>query len=408
MNRENNAAMQAPDEKPLAGVRILDLTHAYSGPFCTMHLADQGAEVIKLEAPGKGDQCRSWTPIQNDASGYFAYINRNKYGITIDLKLDAGKALFKKLVGQVDVVCENFRVGTMEKLGLGYEVLKEINPGLIYASISGFGLEGPLAARPCYDIVAQAMGGMMSITGFPDRVVKVGAGIADNYSGTYLALGIAMALYQRSRTGLGRRLDVSMVDTIFSVLESAVPEYTVTGHVATPEGNRDPGMSPFDAFDAKDGMFVMACGTNTFWKALCAVMERPELVEDPRFINNNKRCENYLSTLRDIIQAWTRQHTLDVLEEWIVGAGIPFGRIMNVEQICQSEMLKNRNMLWNVHDTGMDADILIPGTPIKMHGCEDKIVRAAPTPGQHTEQILKEMLHLQADEIAKLRADAVI
>ena len=184
MTHQPTAACCNPEEKPLSGVRVLDLTHAYSGPFCTMHLADQGAEVIKIEVPGKGDQSRNWAPFKNGSSGYFAYINRNKYGITLDLKSEKGRELFKKLVAEADVVCENFRVGTMERLGLGYEVLKEINPGLIYASISGFGLEGPLAQRPCYDIIAQAMGGMMSMTGFGDQQTKVGPAIADNYSGT--------------------------------------------------------------------------------------------------------------------------------------------------------------------------------------------------------------------------------
>ena len=220
----DNRDMGNEREKPLTGVRVLDLTHAYSGPFCTMHLADQGAEVIKVEIPNKGDQSRNWAPFKNGSSGYFAYINRNKYGLSLDLKTEEGKDIFKKLIAETDVLCENFRVGTMEKLGLGYDVLKEINPGLIYASISGFGLEGPMAHRPCYDIIAQAMGGMMSMTGFGDQMTKVGPAIGDNYSGTYLALGIAMALYQRSKTGKGRRLDVSMVDTIFSILEAGVVE----------------------------------------------------------------------------------------------------------------------------------------------------------------------------------------
>ena len=186
--------------KPLTGVRILDLTHAYSGPFCTMHLVDHGATVIKLEIPGKGDQSRNWGPFKNGASGYYAYVNRNKYGLTLNLKEEKGKEIFKKLIREVDVVCENFRVGTMEKMGLGYDVLKEINPQLIYASISGFGLEGPEATQPSYDVVSQAMGGLMSMTGEKGHIFKVGPAIADNYSGTYLSLAIVMALYQKERT----------------------------------------------------------------------------------------------------------------------------------------------------------------------------------------------------------------
>jgi CoA:oxalate CoA-transferase len=257
--------------KPLTGVRILDLTHAYSGPFCTMHLADQGATVIKLEVPEKGDQSRNWGPFKNGASGYYAYLNRNKYGLTLNLKDETGKEIFKKLVKEVDVVCENFRVGTMEKLGLGYDVLKEINPGIIYASISGFGLKGPKAEQPCYDVIAQAMGGMMSMTGEGEHIYKVGPAIADNYSGTYLSLAIVMALYQKERTGQGRRVDVSMLDTIFSILETGVISYTLTGKIAKPAGNRDPEIAPFDVLAAKDGQFAIACGTQRFWLSLCDI-----------------------------------------------------------------------------------------------------------------------------------------
>ena len=408
MTHQPTAACCNPEEKPLSGVRVLDLTHAYSGPFCTMHLADQGAEVIKIEVPGKGDQSRNWAPFKNGSSGYFAYINRNKYGITLDLKSEKGRELFKKLVAEADVVCENFRVGTMERLGLGYEVLKEINPGLIYASISGFGLEGPLAQRPCYDIIAQAMGGMMSMTGFGDQQTKVGPAIADNYSGTYLALGIAMALYQRSKTGMGRRLDVSMVDTIFSILEAGAVEYTINGHISGPEGNRDPGISPFDSFHAKDGRFVMACGTDGFWKSLCGLMKRLDLVDDPRFVTNAKRCENYLSELKSIISAWAVNYTVDEMEEMLVGAGIPFGRILTMDQVCAQDVLRDRNMLWTVKDTGIGEEIEIPGSPIKMHGCADMAMRSAPVVGEHTDSILRDVLGMDDAQITQLHNDHVV
>lgn len=404
----DNRNMGSEQEKPLTGVRVLDLTHAYSGPFCTMHLADQGAEVIKVEIPNKGDQSRNWAPFKNGSSGYFAYINRNKYGLSLDLKTEEGKGIFKKLIAETDVLCENFRVGTMEKLGLGYDVLKEINPGLIYASISGFGLEGPMAHRPCYDIIAQAMGGMMSMTGFGDQMTKVGPAIGDNYSGTYLALGIAMALYQRSKTGKGRRLDVSMVDTIFSILEAGVVEYTVNGHIAKPEGNRDAAISPFDAYEAKDGSFVIGCGTDGFFKNLCDLMGQPELAEDSRFVTNAKRCENYFTGLKPIIEQWAKQHTVEELEQMIVEAGIPFGRILNIAQACDLEVLKDRNMLWTVKDTGIGEEIQIPGSPIKMHGCEDAVMRSAPVIGEHTESILKHVLHMQDQEIQQLKENGII
>ncbi|MCI2061809.1 MAG: CoA transferase [Eubacteriaceae bacterium] len=408
MSTEYSNQDQNITEKPLTGVRILDLTHAYSGPFCTMHLADQGAEVIKIEVPGKGDQSRNWAPFKNGSSGYYAYFNRNKQGLSLDIKSEEGKKIFKSLVSKSDVVVENFRVGTMERRGLGYDVLKEINPGLIYASISGFGLEGDMAARPAYDIVSQAMAGMMSMTGFGNQKTKVGPAIADNYSGTYLALGIAMALYQKSKTGMGRRLDVSMADTIFSILEAGVIEYTINGYVARPEGNRDPGISPFDSYEAKDGQVVIACGTDAFWSSLCDLMEKPELAKDPRFNTNENRCENYLTELQGMVDSWTRQHTVDELEKMIVDAGIPFGKTLTMDQVCEQNFIKERNMLWSIHDNGIDDDILVPGTPIKMHGCEDKPMRSAPKIGEDNSEVLKSILNMTQDEIDSLRSKKII
>ena len=400
----NNASV-----RPLTGVRVLDLTQAYSGPFCTMHLADQGAEVIKIEVPGVGDQSRGWEPMEGEASGYFSYINRNKYGLTLNLKTERGKELFRELVKTADVLCENFRVGTMERLGLGYESLREINPRLIYASISGYGLEGPMSQLPCYDVVAQALGGMISMTGpLGGEMVKVGPAIADNYSGTYLSLGVVMALYQRERTGEGRRLDVSMVDTVFSILETGVMQYTIKGIVSKPEGNSDPVIAPFDSFKARDGQFVLACGTNKFWAALCRAMGKPELIEDPRFINNSRRVENYIPTLKGIIEDWSMQHSVDELEELISGAGVPFGRIQNIKQACECDVIRRRNMLWDVYDPAFGREIEMPGTPIKMHGCADRADKAAPGLGEDTERLLCGILGLGHDEVEKLREEGVV
>jgi CoA:oxalate CoA-transferase len=285
--------------------------------------------------------------------------------------------------------------------------LKELNPKLIYASISGFGLDGPDAGRPCYDIVAQAMGGIMSMTGFENEIVKVGPAIADNYSGTYLALGICMALYQRERTGLGRRIDVSMVDTIFSILETGVVQYTIGGKIPEPEGNRDPVIAPFDAFRGADGMCVIACGTDKFFTLLCETMGRPELSADIRFSNNSQRCENY-AQLKPIIEAWTEQHTVDELETLIVAAGIPFGKIQNTAQACESSLTRQRNMLWSIDDPAIGQEIQVPGTPIKMHGCQDKAERPAPMLGQHSSELLVKLLHKSPEEIDRLKIEKVI
>lgn len=396
-------------KRALEGVRVLDLTQAYSGPFCTMNLADHGAEVIKIERPGIGDQTRTWGPFKNNFSAYYAYINRNKKGITLDLSNEEGKEIFKRLVEHADVVVENYKVGTMEKLGLSYDVLKEVNPSLIYASISGFGLEGELAKRPCYDIVAQAMSGMMSVTGYPDAPpVKIGPSIGDSYSGAYLCIGILMALYKKSLTGEGSRIDVSMVDTLFSVMENFVVKYTVEKETPGRNGNIDPGIAPFDSFKAKDGEFVMGCGTDRMFAGLCEAMGKEELVSDPRFNTNDNRCINYLPDLKEMVEEWTSQKTIDELEKIICGQKIPFGRIQDIPTITESSLIKERNMIWEVEQPGMDGKIRIPGCPVKIHGEPDEVQKASPVLGEDTGDVLKELLNMAEENIDNLRKKKVI
>lgn len=395
--------------KPLEGIRVLDLTQAYSGPFCTMNLADFGAEVIKIERPGTGDQTRTWGPFKNDYSAYFAYINRNKQGVTLDLSTTEGKDVFFKLVEAADVVCENFRVGTMEKLGLGYEELKKVNPRIIYGSISGFGLEGPLSKRPCYDIIAQGMSGMMSVTGYPENPpVKIGPSVGDNYSGAYLCMGILSALYNREKTGEGQRIDVAMVDTLFSIMENFVVKYTVTGETPMRAGNIDPGIAPFDSFQAKDAQFVMGCGTDKMFAALCQAMGREDLITDPRYDTNEKRCDNYLPGLKATIEEWSTTKTVAELEEIIVACGIPFGPIMDIPQIAEHDLIKRRNMLWTVNQPGMDSDIRIPGSPVKFHGLPDEPRKASPQLGEDNDSVYSRIAGLSVDKIEALKEWGII
>ena len=397
------------NRKPLEGIRVLDLTQAYSGPFCTMNLADFGAEVIKIERPGTGDQTRTWGPFKNDYSAYFAYINRNKQGVTLDLSTEEGKNVFFKLVEAADVVCENFRVGTMEKLGLGYEELKKINPRIIYGSISGFGLEGPLSKRPCYDIIAQGMSGMMSVTGYPENPpVKIGPSVGDNYSGAYLCMGILSALYNREKTGEGQRIDVAMVDTLFSIMENFVVKYTVTGETPMRAGNIDPGIAPFDSFQAKDAQFVMGCGTNKMFSALCNAMGREDLITNPLYDTNEKRCDNYLPGLKGIIEEWSTTKTVAELEEIIVACGIPFGPILDIPQIAEHDLIKRRNMLWTVNQPGMDGEIRIPGSPVKFHGLPDEPRKASPQLGEDNDSVYSRIAGLSADKIEALKEWGII
>lgn len=396
-------------EKPLAGVRVIDLTQAYSGPVSAMHLADLGADVIKVEIPKYGDQTRTWEPIVDGNSGYFSYYNRNKRGITLNLKTEEGKEILKGLVKNADVVMENYRVGTMEKLGLGYETLKEINPGLIYASISGFGLEGPMAKRACYDTVAQGMGGMISMTGpVGSEGCKIGPAVADSYSGTYLAIGVCAALYQRTRTGLGRRIDVSMVDTVFSILETGVIQYTLKGIISEPSGNADPVVAPWDSFQAKDGQFIMACGTEKFWQDFCKASGLVWMLEDPRYIDNPSRVKNYRSNLKPEIEKWSMNHTIDELEDIITEAGIPFGRIQNAKEATECELIKSRNMVWEYYDPAFGKKIKYPGCPIKVHGVEDKITKPAPLLGEDNVSVLNELLGLSEEEVSALQEKGVL
>lgn len=397
------------NRKPLEGIRVLDLTQAYSGPFCTMNLADFGAEVIKIERPGTGDQTRTWGPFKNDYSAYFAYINRNKQGVTLDLATPEGKEVFFKLVEAADVVCENFRVGTMEKLGLGYEELKKINPRIIYGSISGFGLEGPLSKRPCYDIIAQGMSGMMSVTGYPENPpVKIGPSVGDNYSGAYLCMGILSALYNREKTGEGQRIDVAMVDTLFSIMENFVVKYTVTGETPMRAGNIDPGIAPFDSFQAKDAQFVMGCGTNKMFAALCGAMGREDLITNPLYDTNEKRCDNYLPGLKGIIEEWSTTKTVAELEEIIVACGIPFGPILDIPQIAEHDLIQRRNMLWTVNQPGMDGEIRIPGSPVKFHGLPDEPRKASPQLGEDNDDVYSRIAGLSADKIESLKEWGII
>lgn len=389
------------------GIRIIDLTTAYSGPFCTMNLADHGAEVIKVEFPRTGEQSRTWGPFKNGKSGYFNFLNRNKKGITLNLKHEKGKQILTELIRHADVIVENFKVGTLEKLGLGYDVLKAVNPKLIYASISGFGLTGGYCRRPCYDIVAQAMSGIMTITGFPGNPpTKVGPSIGDNYSGTYLALGIMLALFHRERTGQGQKVDVSMVDTLFSVLENAVITNTLTGEVPGQIGNADPSIAPFDVFKAKDGYLAIGVGTSLQWERLCQVMNREDLIHDERYNTNQKRVENYEPDLRGIVSEWVGGFSRQEMEELLAEAGICVGPVLNVGEAVNHPQIRARDMVVEL-DTPELGRIAIPGVPVKLSATPGKVTKAAPTIGEDNEEILLR-LGYSPEERETLRREGVI
>ncbi|MCG7622759.1 CaiB/BaiF CoA transferase family protein [Epibacterium sp. Ofav1-8] len=360
---------------PLDGVVILDLTHVLAGPYASMTLADLGARVIKVERPGTGDDTRAFPPFKDGESAYFATINHGKESIALDLKNIDDRSVFEALLARSDVVLENFRPGVMERLGYGWEDLRIKHPRLIYGAVSGFGHTGPEAARPAYDMVVQARGGVMSITGERDREpVRVGASIGDIAAGMFLAQGVLAALLHRQQTGHGQKIDIAMLDCQLAMLEHAIALTTVSGEPPRPSGARHPSITPFETFHAADGLFVIAAGNDVLFARLCAALQLP-IAEDPRFKTNPARCEN-ARLLKRLIEAVTleegKQHWIDLLTE----AGIPTGPIQNVAEVLQDPQIRARNMVVDVLDPAGRPAYVAAGNPIKMSALADPDTRA--------------------------------
>ena len=390
----------------LSDIKVLDLTRVLAGPYATMLLADLGAEIIKIEQPEKGDDSRAFGPYKNGESAYFMSINRNKESITLNLKAPEGKEILKELVKQVDILVENFRPGTMEKLGLGYDVLKEINPRLIYASSTGYGQTGPYSQRPAYDAVVQAMGGIMSITGQPDGVpTRVGTSIGDITAGLFCAAGILAALHERERSGVGQMVDVAMLDCQVAILENAISRFEFTGEIPHPIGNRHPSIVPFEPFDTLTTPIMLAAGNDRLWVTLCGLMEL-DLADDPRFKTNPLRNENY-TALRPILAERFMTKTAEEWQQMFDDAGIPCGPINTVDKVVTNEQVVAREMILEVeHPTA--GTTRIPGIPIKLSRTPGEIRLPAPVLGAETEKILTRCLNLTPEQIAALREKQVI
>ena len=390
----------------LSDIKVLDLTRVLAGPYATMLLADLGAEIIKIEQPEKGDDSRAFGPYKNGESAYFMSINRNKESITLNLKAPEGKEILKELVKQVDILVENFRPGTMEKLGLGYDVLKEINPCLIYASSTGYGQTGPYSQRPAYDAVVQAMGGIMSITGQPDGVpTRVGTSIGDITAGLFCAAGILAALHERERSGVGQMVDVAMLDCQVAILENAISRFEFTGEIPHPIGNRHPSIVPFEPFDTLTTPIMLAAGNDRLWVTLCGLMEL-DLADDPRFKTNPLRNENY-AALRPILAERFMTKTAEEWQQMFDDAGIPCGPINTVDKVVTNEQVVAREMILEVEHPTAGAT-RIPGIPIKLSRTPGEIRLPAPVLGAETEKILTRCLNLTPEQIAALREKQVI
>ncbi len=350
---------------PLDGITILDLTHVLAGPFCTQSLQDLGATVIKVERPGTGDDTRAFPPFLQGESAYFATLNAGKQSIALDLKAESDRAIFDRLVARADVLVENYRPGVMARLGYGWEVLHPRHPRLIYAAVSGFGQTGPDALRPAYDMVVQARGGVMSITGETGGPpVRVGASIGDIVAGMYLAQGILAALYQRERTGVGAFVDVAMLDAQLAIQEHALAITSATGVAPVPTGSRHPTITPFATYRAADGFVVIAAGNDAMFLKLCMALGLP-IGTDPRFATNAARCENH-ALLKRLIETVTLGHPVAHWLSVLEAADLPTARVQDMVEVMQDPQLRARNMILPVAPHPGGPTFTAPGNPIKM------------------------------------------
>ena len=398
----------------LDGLRVVDLTQMLAGPFCTMMLADQGAEVVKIE-PLDGDGTRQMGPfIADDAlrafGGYFQSVNRNKLSIALDLKRPDGRAVFMKLVERAHVVVENYRAGVMDRFGLGYEALRAVNTRLVYASIRGFGDPhtgtSPYVDWPAYDVVAQAMGGIMNITG-PNAATptKVGPGVGDIVPAIMAAYGVMAAVWRAERTGEGQYVDVPMADSVLSLCERIVHQYSYQGKIAGPEGNRHPFLAPFGIVPAKDGFVALACHADEFWAKLCGLIGRAELSADPRLATLELRHEHQ-DLVYAAVSAFTTRHTRAELMG-ILGGQVPFGPVFDVADIIADPHFKAHDMVVELDQPGSRTKVAVAGVPVRMSHTPGRIRRRAPLLGEDTDDILA-MIELSTTSIERLRADGVV
>jgi CoA:oxalate CoA-transferase len=362
---------------PLSGVTVLDLTHVLAGPFCSHTLQDLGARVIKVERPGLGDDTRAFPPFVNDTSAYFAALNSGKQSIALDLKSPTDRGILDRLLVRADVILENYRPGVMERLGYGWERLHAKYPRLIYGAVSGFGHTGPDAAKPAYDMVVQARGGVMSITGEEGGPpVRVGASIGDIVAGMYLAQGVLAALYDREKTGLGARVDVAMLDAQLAIQEHSIALTTATGRAPGRTGARHPTITPFSTYRATDGFFVIAAGNDAMFEHLCKTLDLPLKAGDPRFATNAARCDNN-ALLKRLIEAVTLEHPA---AHWIAkleAAGLPTARVQDMSEVLQDPQLLARAMVLPIAPDAQGNRFTAPGNPIKLSTLPELTTRPA-------------------------------
>lgn len=372
------------------GVKVIDFTHAYSGPFCTLNLADYGAEVIKIERVDGGDQARSWGPFKNDYSVYYASFNRGKKSITLNIASEEGKKIIFDLVKDADIVCSNFKAGTLEKYGIGYDEISKIKPDIIYATLSGFGTKGELSKFAAYDNVIQAMSGIMDLNGFADKgSTKIGPAIGDSYSGLMLLIGIAIAYYNRLMTGKGQQVDATMLGSLYTMLEYPILEYANMGKCLTRSGNTSPYYAPGDCYKVKDGYVALSVKNDDMWRVFCEITSINPEGENGKFKTNELRLKN-VKELNAIITERFSNLTRKEIEKLFENTNIPVAGVIDISEALEDKHLIERDMVIKVDDP-VAGEVKLVGNPIKLS--ENKPITNIPSPtlGQHTDLILKEL-----------------
>ena len=391
----------------LGGLRVLDLTRVLAGPFCTMMMADMGAEIIKIEQPGKGDDSRAFAPFKNGESSYYMNLNRNKKGVTLNLK-GKGKEVFLDLVRKADVVVENYRPGTMEKLGLGYEDLKKINPRIIYGCVSGFGHYGPFSQRPGYDIIGQAMGGLMSTTGWPGgKPTRSGTAMSDVLAGLSVCIGILAALRSRDTTGVGQKVDVALVDSVVASLEIITQIYLTKGETPQRIGNRYESVYPYDSFETKDGDMVIGAGNDKLFQACCNVMGKPDLIKEERFSSNPLRVQNN-AQLKPIVEMWSKTLSTEEAVEKLLAAGCPAAPINTIDKLVSCPHIGGAREMFVEVDHPKAGKMKITGAHIKFSDTKCEIRTPAPLLGQYNDEVFMDLLGMTKAQIEELKAEGIV
>ncbi len=383
--------------KVLEGIKVVDFTQAHAGSLCTMILADFGAEVIKIERPGVGDLARYWSPFKNDSSGYYAYLNRGKKSISVNGATDEGRQILLDLIKDADIVTENFKYGSMERMGLGYDKIKEVNPEIIYASLNGYGQTGPMKNKIGLDLQLQAGSGLMDRTGFADGApTKAGPAMGDQLSGTYMATAIMLALIAKKKTGKGQKIDIAILDCLYSILEAAPATYCMYGYVPDRVGNSYPSISPYDTVKTKDGYVAIGISTDGQWMKFCDALGMDDLKAEEKYRTNESRGDNYETGLKQAIEAVTSTMSKFDIEEILRNKRLACGAVYTVPEAMATEQIKEREMLVPVYDEGIGEEIRIPGTVIKMSGTPGVVKEGAPILGKHTTEYLKKLGYTDA------------